>query len=49
MLKGVRDLPTILLDWLKQVLLGAAPEPSPAPAPMLSTNAPPAKTPKPAK
>ena len=47
MLKGVKDLPTILLDWLKQVLLGAAPEPPPAPKP--STNTPPTKTPTPAK
>ena len=47
MLKGVKDLPTILLDWLKQVLLGVAPEPSPAPTP--STNTPPTKTPTPAK
>jgi hypothetical protein len=47
MLKGVKDLPTILLDWLKQVLLGVAPEPPAAPTP--STNTPPATTPTPAK
>ncbi|MGA2222452.1 MAG: alpha/beta fold hydrolase [Verrucomicrobiia bacterium] len=49
MLAGVKGLPTILADWLKQVLLSPPPEPSPAPAPPPSTNAPPAKTPEPAK
>jgi len=49
MLAGVKDLPTILADWLKQVLLSPPPEPSPTPALTPSTNAPPAKTPEPAK
>jgi len=47
MLTGVKNLPVILLEWLKQVLLNVAPQPAPPPIP--TTNAPASTVMPPAK